>query len=130
MCFACPDVSSPSICLMAAWLSTCNLYGIFTLSSISLSNSTTPNISAVTSDAATNSASIVDKATLLCFLQIQPTTMPQTISAPPFTDLRSTRSPAKSASLYPSITMVSLLTLPLGACTANLVSPSDSGQSS
>ncbi|OWZ14941.1 hypothetical protein PHMEG_00011501 [Phytophthora megakarya] len=109
MCFALPDVSSPCICLMVAWLSTCSLYGISTLSPISPSNSAIPSISAVTWDAATNSASIVDSTTLSCFLHSHPTTIPDTSSTPPVTDLRSTRSPR-------AIFLANLQSFTRGAC--------------
>ncbi|POM79277.1 Hypothetical protein PHPALM_3095 [Phytophthora palmivora] len=52
------------------------------------------SISAAVWEAATNSASMVDKSTHFCFLHIHPTTMSFIIMTPPLTDFLSALSAA------------------------------------
>ncbi|OWZ24722.1 hypothetical protein PHMEG_000156 [Phytophthora megakarya] len=79
---------------MEAWLLTCSITGICTLIPTSSKHSIMPSISALISDAATNSDPIVDKGTHVCFLHSHATTTPSTMITPPVTDFLSFLSPA------------------------------------
>ncbi|OWZ15969.1 hypothetical protein PHMEG_00010297 [Phytophthora megakarya] len=99
MCFALVDDDSPSSCFSAARLSTRSGSGSSASNPSSPNNSRTPRISVAITEAAVYSASIVDSDTPPCFLHIQDTAIPSSVSSPPVTDFLSVLSAAKSASL-------------------------------